>query len=156
MRAVFKQDKIHMFTMTKVLNQNLYTPDEWEPHNRMRYFDLFLKVSTSPQCCDFLLCQTRVSSRIFLCFTAYKRCFLELHHWKCLPLVTKSQSETRKRQRPSSIGQFLAFAIWSLFITNELILPFGCINKGLIFQLAINVGWDIRKERQLLGSEVLH
>ncbi|PGH12671.1 hypothetical protein AJ80_06614 [Polytolypa hystricis UAMH7299] len=28
MRAVFKQDRIHMFTMTKVLNQNLYTPDE--------------------------------------------------------------------------------------------------------------------------------
>ena len=28
MRAVFKQDKVHMFTMTKILNQNLYTPDE--------------------------------------------------------------------------------------------------------------------------------
>ncbi|KAL2215032.1 hypothetical protein M432DRAFT_627648 [Thermoascus aurantiacus ATCC 26904] len=28
MRAVFKQDRIHMFTMTKILNQNLYTPDE--------------------------------------------------------------------------------------------------------------------------------
>ncbi|KAL3476779.1 SWIB-domain-containing protein [Aspergillus californicus] len=28
MRAVFKQDRIHMFTMTKVLSQNLYSPDE--------------------------------------------------------------------------------------------------------------------------------
>lgn len=28
MRAVFKQDKIHMFTMNKVLNQNLYAVDE--------------------------------------------------------------------------------------------------------------------------------
>lgn len=28
MRAVFKQDRVHMFTMTKILNQNLYTPDE--------------------------------------------------------------------------------------------------------------------------------
>lgn len=28
MRAVFKQDRIHMFTMTKILNQNLYNPDE--------------------------------------------------------------------------------------------------------------------------------
>ncbi|EAW08514.1 SWIB/MDM2 domain protein [Aspergillus clavatus NRRL 1] len=28
MRAVFKQDRIHMFTMTKILNQNLYSPDE--------------------------------------------------------------------------------------------------------------------------------
>lgn len=28
MRAVFKQDKVHMFTMNKILNQNLYTMDE--------------------------------------------------------------------------------------------------------------------------------
>ncbi|MCJ1356508.1 MAG: hypothetical protein MMC33_006503 [Icmadophila ericetorum] len=28
MRAVFKQDKVHMFTMNKILNQNLYSPDE--------------------------------------------------------------------------------------------------------------------------------
>jgi len=28
MRAVFKTDKIQMFTMNKVLNQNLYNPDE--------------------------------------------------------------------------------------------------------------------------------
>ncbi|KAI9874595.1 MAG: hypothetical protein M1830_009579 [Pleopsidium flavum] len=28
MRAVFKQDKIHMFTMNKILSQNLYNPDE--------------------------------------------------------------------------------------------------------------------------------
>lgn len=28
MRAVFKQDKVHMFTMTKILNQNLYPTDE--------------------------------------------------------------------------------------------------------------------------------
>ncbi|KAF1815563.1 SWIB-domain-containing protein [Eremomyces bilateralis CBS 781.70] len=28
MRAVFKQDKVHMFTMNKLLNQNLYAPDE--------------------------------------------------------------------------------------------------------------------------------
>ncbi|KAJ5865095.1 uncharacterized protein N7529_007011 [Penicillium soppii] len=28
MRAVFKQDRVHMFTMTKILNQNLYNPDE--------------------------------------------------------------------------------------------------------------------------------
>ncbi|BDD55831.1 hypothetical protein MAP00_001315 [Monascus purpureus] len=28
MRAVFKQDRVHMFTMTKILNQNLYSPDE--------------------------------------------------------------------------------------------------------------------------------
>ena len=28
MRAVFKQDKIHMFTMNKTLNQNLYPVDE--------------------------------------------------------------------------------------------------------------------------------
>ena len=28
MRAVFKSDKIHMFTMNKVLNQNLYPMDE--------------------------------------------------------------------------------------------------------------------------------
>lgn len=28
MRAVFKQDKIHMFTMNKILNQNLYPADE--------------------------------------------------------------------------------------------------------------------------------
>jgi upstream activation factor subunit UAF30 len=28
MRAVFKQDRVHMFTMTKILNQNLYAPDE--------------------------------------------------------------------------------------------------------------------------------
>ncbi|KAL9107106.1 MAG: hypothetical protein Q9227_007972 [Pyrenula ochraceoflavens] len=28
MRAVFKTDKVHMFTMTKILNQNLYGPDE--------------------------------------------------------------------------------------------------------------------------------
>lgn len=28
MRAVFKVDRIHMFTMTKVLNQQMYNPDE--------------------------------------------------------------------------------------------------------------------------------
>ena len=28
MRAVFKQDKVHMFTMNKILNQNLYAMDE--------------------------------------------------------------------------------------------------------------------------------
>lgn len=28
MRAVFKQDKVHMFTMNKILSQNLYAPDE--------------------------------------------------------------------------------------------------------------------------------
>ncbi|MCJ1234107.1 hypothetical protein MMC14_002065 [Varicellaria rhodocarpa] len=28
MRAVFKQDKVHMFTMNKILNQNLYNPEE--------------------------------------------------------------------------------------------------------------------------------
>ncbi|KAL9637594.1 MAG: hypothetical protein Q9164_002098 [Protoblastenia rupestris] len=28
MRAVFKQDKVHMFTMNKILNQNLYAVDE--------------------------------------------------------------------------------------------------------------------------------
>lgn len=28
MRAVFKQDKVHMFTMNKILSQNLYVPDE--------------------------------------------------------------------------------------------------------------------------------
>jgi len=28
MRAVFKTEKVHMFTMNKILNQNLYTPDE--------------------------------------------------------------------------------------------------------------------------------
>lgn len=28
MRAVFKQDRIHMFTMTKILSQNLYSQDE--------------------------------------------------------------------------------------------------------------------------------
>ena len=28
MRAVFKSDKVHMFTMNKVLNQNLYNPEE--------------------------------------------------------------------------------------------------------------------------------
>lgn len=28
MRAVFKQDRIHMFTMTKILSQNLYSPEE--------------------------------------------------------------------------------------------------------------------------------
>ncbi|KAK2733727.1 hypothetical protein FQN57_001954 [Myotisia sp. PD_48] len=28
MRPVFKQDRVHMFTMTKILNQNLYNPDE--------------------------------------------------------------------------------------------------------------------------------
>jgi upstream activation factor subunit UAF30 len=28
MRAVFKQDRVHMFTMTKILNQNLYATDE--------------------------------------------------------------------------------------------------------------------------------
>ncbi|KAI9038338.1 SWIB/MDM2 domain protein [Aspergillus affinis] len=28
MRAVFKQDRIHMFTMTKILSQNLYNQDE--------------------------------------------------------------------------------------------------------------------------------
>jgi chromatin remodeling complex protein RSC6 len=33
MRAVFKQDRVHMFTMTKILNQNLYSPDD---HKRRR------------------------------------------------------------------------------------------------------------------------
>lgn len=28
MRHVFKQDRVHMFTMTKILNQNLYDPGE--------------------------------------------------------------------------------------------------------------------------------
>ena len=28
MRAVFKQDKVHMFTMNKILAQNLYSTDE--------------------------------------------------------------------------------------------------------------------------------
>lgn len=28
MRAVFKQDRVHMFTMNKILNQNLYAVDE--------------------------------------------------------------------------------------------------------------------------------
>ena len=28
MRAIFRIDKIHMFTMNKILNQNLYNPDE--------------------------------------------------------------------------------------------------------------------------------
>jgi len=28
MRAVFKQDKVHMFQMTKILNHNLYNPEE--------------------------------------------------------------------------------------------------------------------------------
>ena len=28
MRAVFKTEKVHMFTMNKILNQNLYTSDE--------------------------------------------------------------------------------------------------------------------------------
>ncbi|MCJ1281926.1 hypothetical protein MMC26_001249 [Xylographa opegraphella] len=28
MRAVFKQDKVHMFTMNKILNRNLYNPEE--------------------------------------------------------------------------------------------------------------------------------
>ncbi|KAJ5787669.1 hypothetical protein N7457_002659 [Penicillium paradoxum] len=28
MRAVLKQDRVHMFTMTKILNQHLYSPDE--------------------------------------------------------------------------------------------------------------------------------
>ncbi|CAF9908586.1 MAG: hypothetical protein ALECFALPRED_004684 [Alectoria fallacina] len=28
LRAVFKQDKVHMFTMNKILSQNLYVPDE--------------------------------------------------------------------------------------------------------------------------------
>lgn len=28
MRLVFKQDRVHMFTMTKILNQNLYDPGE--------------------------------------------------------------------------------------------------------------------------------
>lgn len=28
MRAVFKQDRVHMFTMNKILNQNLYAQDE--------------------------------------------------------------------------------------------------------------------------------
>ena len=28
MRAVFKQDKVHMFQMTKILNHNLYSPEE--------------------------------------------------------------------------------------------------------------------------------
>lgn len=28
MRAVFKQDKVHMFTMNKILSQNMYNTDE--------------------------------------------------------------------------------------------------------------------------------
>jgi upstream activation factor subunit UAF30 len=28
MRAVFKQDRVHMFTMNKILNQNLYPAEE--------------------------------------------------------------------------------------------------------------------------------
>lgn len=28
MRAVFKSDRVHMFTMNKILNQNLYALDE--------------------------------------------------------------------------------------------------------------------------------
>ncbi|OJJ43222.1 hypothetical protein ASPZODRAFT_1176386 [Penicilliopsis zonata CBS 506.65] len=28
MRAVFRQDRVHMFTMTKILNNNLYNPEE--------------------------------------------------------------------------------------------------------------------------------
>jgi upstream activation factor subunit UAF30 len=28
MRAVFKTDRVHMFTMNKILNQNLYAVDE--------------------------------------------------------------------------------------------------------------------------------
>jgi upstream activation factor subunit UAF30 len=28
MRAVFKSDRVHMFTMNKILNQNLYAVDE--------------------------------------------------------------------------------------------------------------------------------
>jgi chromatin remodeling complex protein RSC6 len=28
LRAVFKQDRVHMFTMNKILNQNLYAMDE--------------------------------------------------------------------------------------------------------------------------------
>lgn len=28
MRAVFKQDRVHMFTMNKILNQNLYAVEE--------------------------------------------------------------------------------------------------------------------------------
>jgi upstream activation factor subunit UAF30 len=28
LRAVFKQDRVHMFTMNKILNQNLYAVDE--------------------------------------------------------------------------------------------------------------------------------
>lgn len=28
MRSVFKSDKVHMFTMNKILNQNLYAVDE--------------------------------------------------------------------------------------------------------------------------------
>ncbi len=31
MREVFKQDKVHMFTMTKLISQQLYNPDEWGP-----------------------------------------------------------------------------------------------------------------------------
>ena len=30
LRSVFKQDKVHMFTMNKLLNQNLYTLEEQE------------------------------------------------------------------------------------------------------------------------------
>jgi upstream activation factor subunit UAF30 len=30
MRAVFKQDRVHMFTMNKILNQNLYAVEEEE------------------------------------------------------------------------------------------------------------------------------
>ncbi len=28
MRAVFKQDKVHMFTMNKILSQNMYNTDD--------------------------------------------------------------------------------------------------------------------------------
>jgi upstream activation factor subunit UAF30 len=28
MRNIFKQDRVHMFTMNKILNQNLYAADE--------------------------------------------------------------------------------------------------------------------------------
>lgn len=42
MRAVFKVDRVHMFTMNKILNQNLYPADEVETTAAAE------KVETSP------------------------------------------------------------------------------------------------------------
>lgn len=39
MRAVFKQDRIHMFTMTKILNHNLYNLDEWGQNIEKKLFE---------------------------------------------------------------------------------------------------------------------